>query len=448
MKVRRMFALLLPAAMLLSSLSGCGKAEDALRFGTGGTGGTYYAYGSALAPQIEADTGRAVEVKPTTGSEANLRLLQGDLLDLAVVQSDTLQYAAEGETSYRAVAGLYTEACQIVVTKSSGIRSVADLAGKRVSVGADESGVTRNAEQILMANGLTVDMLQASRLSFSDSAAAMERGEIDAFFCTAGAPTNAVAELAGKLDIQLLSIDRRSIEQLTSLYSCYTACTIPAGTYQGQTEDVTTLGVRAVLVASDALDAATVRQITAALFDHNAAVQESIAMDASLDPAGAVSSVPIPFHPGAADYYEEQGISVERWTPEEGGLTFPLQISLDMYQTLAVAVVILYLGTWLKKRIKVLETFCIPSPVVGGLIFAILACILYVAGVMEMNFDETLKNVCMIMFFTSVGFQANLKVLKSGGVSLVIFLVCVTTLIILQNAVAVGLSPMLGVERA
>ncbi len=448
MKVRRMFALLLPAAMLLSSLSGCGKAEDALRFGTGGTGGTYYAYGSALAPQIEADTGCAVEVKPTTGSEANLRLLQGDLLDLAVVQSDTLQYAAEGETSYRAVAGLYTEACQIVVTKSSGIRSVADLAGKRVSVGADESGVTRNAEQILMANGLTVDMLQASRLSFSDSAAAMERGEIDAFFCTAGAPTNAVAELAGKLDIQLLSIDRRSIEQLTSLYSCYTACTIPAGTYQGQTEDVTTLGVRAVLVASDALDAATVRQITAALFDHNAAVQESIAMDASLDPAGAVSSVPIPFHPGAADYYEEQGISVERWTPEEGGLTFPLQISLDMYQTLAVAVVILYLGTWLKKRIKVLETFCIPSPVVGGLIFAILACILYVAGVMEMNFDETLKNVCMIMFFTSVGFQANLKVLKSGGVSLVIFLVCVTTLIILQNAVAVGLSPMLGVERA
>lgn len=448
MKVRRMFALLLPAAMLLSSLSGCGKAEDALRFGTGGTGGTYYAYGSALAPQIEADTGCAVEVKPTTGSEANLRLLQGDLLDLAVVQSDTLQYAAEGETSYRAVAGLYTEACQIVVTKSSGIRSVADLAGKRVSVGADESGVTRNAEQILMANGLTVDMLQASRLSFSDSAAAMERGEIDAFFCTAGAPTNAVAELAGKLDIQLLSIDRRSIEQLTSLYSCYTACTIPAGTYQGQTEDVTTLGVRAVLVASDALDAATVRQITAALFDHNAAVQESIAMDASLDPAGAVSSVPIPFHPGAADYYEEQGISVERWTPEEGGLTFPLQISLDMYQTLAVAVVILYLGTWLKKRIKVLETFCIPSPVVGGLIFAILACILYVAGVMEMNFDETLKNVCMIMFFTSVGFQANLKVLKSGGISLVIFLVCVTTLIILQNAVAVGLSPMLGVERA
>ena len=449
MKLRRIFAAILPAALLLASLSGCSKKADSLRFGTGGTGGTYFAYGSALAPHLETAAGQGVEVKPTTGSEANLRLLQGGLLDLAIVQSDTLQYAAEaGEINYSAVAGLYTEACQIVTTKSSGITSIADLAGKRVSVGADESGVTRNAEQILMANGLTFAKLEISRLSFADSAAAMERGEIDAFFCTAGAPTDAVAQLAERMDIQLLSLDQRAVEQLTSLYSCYTPCVIPAGIYRGQTQDVTTLGVRAVLVAGNSLDAAVVQQITATLFDNNAAVQESIAMDATLDPAGAVQSVPVPFHPGAAGYYGGQGIEVEVWAPEEGGLTFPLHVSLDMYQTLAVAVVILFLGTWLKKRIKVLETFCIPSPVVGGLIFAILACVLYVAGIMEMSFDETLKNVCMIIFFTSVGFQANLKVLKSGGISLVIFLACVTTLIIMQNAVAVGLSPMLGVERA
>ena len=107
---------------------------------------------------------------------------------------------------------------------------------------------------------------------------------------------------------------------------------------------------------------------------------------------------------------------------------------------------IVFLGTWLKKRVRVLETFCIPSPVVGGLIFAVLACVVYAAGLMELTFDETLKNVCMIMFFTSVGFQANLKVLKSGGVSLLIFLVCVTTLIILQNVAAIGFSAVLGVE--
>lgn len=88
------------------------------------------------------------------------------------------------------------------------------------------------------------------------------------------------------------------------------------------------------------------------------------------------------------------------------------QLSLDMYQTLAVAVAVLYLGAWLRRKISVLETFCIPAPVVGGLIFAVVSCALYVGGVLEFSFDETLKNVCMVMFFTSVGFQANLKVLS------------------------------------
>lgn len=122
------------------------------------------------------------------------------------------------------------------------------------------------------------------------------------------------------------------------------------------------------------------------------------------------------------------------------------QISLDMYQTLGMAVAGLFLGAFLKKRIKFLETFCIPSPVVGGLIFAIVSCMLYATGILEISFDETLKNVCMVIFFTSVGFQANLKVLKSGGLSLVVFLVCVIVLIISQNLVSVGLAKLVGVS--
>lgn len=120
-----------------------------------------------------------------------------------------------------------------------------------------------------------------------------------------------------------------------------------------------------------------------------------------------------------------------------------LKVSLDMYQTVAVAVIVLYLGSFLKKRIRFLETFCIPSPVIGGMIFAVVSCILYAAGIIEFSFDETLKTVCMVMFFTSVGFQANLKVLKSGGVTLLIFLVCVIVLITGQNFLAVGLSKVL-----
>ncbi len=452
MKLQRICSALLLSCLLLACLSGCGKASDEIRFGTGGNGGVYYAYGSALAPVLTESTGWKVTVKETTGSEANLLLLESSMADLAIVQSDTLQYAAVGEGSfegrvlsgYSAVGGLYTEACQIVVTKASGINSIADLAGKRVSIGAEDSGVTRNAEQILQANGLTTDKLKVSRLAFAESAAAMERGDLDAFFCTAGAPTKAVAQLAEKMDIRLISPDQRTIDQLMGLYNCYAMCRIPAGTYKGQNEDVITLGVRAVLVASDSLDAALVNQITSALFQNSEQIQSAVTVDAAVDPQHAIQGVPIPFHFGAAAYYSEQGLTVEARTPTRNVRSF--QISLDMYQTLAVAVVVLFLGSFLKKRIKLLETFCVPAPVVGGLIFAILSCALYATGVMELSFDETLKNVCMVMFFTSVGFQANLKVLKSGGVSLLIFLVCVTSLIIIQNAAAVGFSNILGVS--
>ena len=121
-------------------------------------------------------------------------------------------------------------------------------------------------------------------------------------------------------------------------------------------------------------------------------------------------------------------------------------VSFDMYQTMAIAVAMLYLGVWLKKRITALEKFCIPAPVVGGLLFAILSCTLYAAGIMEFSFDETLKTVCMVIFFTSVGFQANIRILKSGGVGLVIFLLCVLVLIVGQNLIAIALASVLRIN--
>lgn len=117
-----------------------------------------------------------------------------------------------------------------------------------------------------------------------------------------------------------------------------------------------------------------------------------------------------------------------------------------MYQTLAVAVGVLFLGGFLKQKIKLLEHFCIPSPVIGGMIFALLSLGLYVTGVVEFDFDETLKTVCMVIFFTSVGFQANLRILKSGGLSLVIFLGCVIMLILGQNFIAIGVAKLMGLD--
>ena len=123
-----------------------------------------------------------------------------------------------------------------------------------------------------------------------------------------------------------------------------------------------------------------------------------------------------------------------------------MKIQLDMYQTLAVAVLVLLLGNYLKKKIYFLQKFCIPAPVIGGLIFAIMTCICYVTGIAEFSFDDTLREGCMVFFFTSVGFQANLKVLKSGGKSLIVFLGLVIALIILQNLTAVGLAKLLNLN--
>ena len=123
-----------------------------------------------------------------------------------------------------------------------------------------------------------------------------------------------------------------------------------------------------------------------------------------------------------------------------------MSITLDMYQTIAVAVVLLILGAFLKRKISFLEKFCIPAPVIGGLIFAIFTLICYSTGILEIDFDDTLKEVCMVFFFTSVGFQANLKVLKSGGKPLLIFLVLVIVLIITQNFTAIGLANLLGLD--
>ena len=123
-----------------------------------------------------------------------------------------------------------------------------------------------------------------------------------------------------------------------------------------------------------------------------------------------------------------------------------MEIQIDMYQTLALSVVVLMLGQFLKQKINFLEKFCIPSPVVGGLIFSVLTCILYSTGVVEFPFDDTLREVCMVFFFTSVGFQANLKVLKSGGKALAIFLGLVIALIFMQNLLAVGVSHLIGLD--
>ena len=317
---KRIAALALSAALLLVC-AGCGKSSE-LRLGTGGTGGNYYAYGNALAQILEQEMDLSVDVKATAGSAANLRLLRDDFLQFAIVQSDTLLDARKGTGAFQddactdvsAVAGLYTETCQIVVAADSGIETVADLYGKRVSIGEQDSGVMRNAEQILLTAGLNTELIQAENLSFTDSAAAMKAGELDAFFCTAGAPTMAVAELARQMDVRILSLDETAIASMLRMYPNYVRCTIPAGTYAGQDADVETVGVKAVLVARNDVSADTVQKVLTVLFDHADQLQYSTGADTAADLHFATENIPASFHPGAQQYFAAQGIELS----EEG----------------------------------------------------------------------------------------------------------------------------------
>lgn len=319
--------LLLPIIALCFGCGGSEKsANNAMRFGTGGTGGMYYAYGSELAKMIQAeDSSRAIDVKTTAGSAANLRLLREKFLDIAIVQSDTLSNAINGRgvfaaagpgIGYAAIAGLYTEACQIVVAKNSEIMEVGDLVGKKVSVGERESGVLQNAEQILMSHGLTFEMLEVNYLSFAESAAALENGQIDAFFVTAGAPTAAVAELAAKKEIRILSIAPDVQSNMMRLYKGYTRCIIPANTYAGQTEEISTIGVKAVLVASTDLKDDEVNYLTKFIFKNADKLPHNT--NDKLTNEYAVQDIPSSFHAGAAKFYEEQGVKVNVYSGKSG----------------------------------------------------------------------------------------------------------------------------------
>ncbi|MCR4672570.1 MAG: sodium/glutamate symporter [Lachnospiraceae bacterium] len=448
-------AVLICVLLTISACSGS-SGDTEIRFGTGGTGGTYYAYGLKLAEHIDEEgSGTSVTVQSTAGSAANLRLIGSGLLDAAIVQNDVLDDAVSGTGAFaedgavsniRAVAGLYTEACQVVALGSSEIETIDDLAGKKVSVGSEGSGVMVNAEQILQAYGLSFNDIEPVYLSFTEAAEAMEKGEIDAFFCTASAPTNAVSDLAENVDIKILSLDERALKQIRNSYSGFSVTAIPAGTYSGQDEEVVTIGVKAVLVADSELSESAAASLLDAVFENEEALREVTGQTAALDYDYAVGDISASFHDGAVSWYAERGVIVSGASEDSEETSGIRSVSLDMYQTIAIAVAALLVGAVLKKKIHFLEKFCVPAPVVGGLVFAIAFCILYVAGIVEFSFDETLRTVCMVIFFTSVGFQANMKVIKSGGRGLIVFLVLVLVLILLQNTVAVGLSSVLGID--
>lgn len=287
-----------------------------LKMATGGTTGTYYAYGGVIANILNGKLGSLqLNVQSTGASKANIFLIDDGEADVAIVQNDVMDYASKGTDlfeedgaieSFSAGAALYAEVCQII--SSGDIKSVEDLKGKRVSVGDAGSGVEFNARQILNAYGITFDDIEVNNLGFGDSADALKDGKIDAFFCTAGAPTTAITELATTNSINLLGIDDEHAAALQNDYAFYTQYTIPGGTYKGVDDDVVTVAVKATLIVSDKLSEDVVYDLVKGLFDNKDAITAGHAKGAELDPAYAVDGISVKFHPGAEKYFKEAGV--------------------------------------------------------------------------------------------------------------------------------------------
>jgi len=308
---RRLIAL----ALCLAVLASFGFAQQRfVTVATGGTAGTYFPLGGALAEIWNKNIkGMNANATATGASAANVQMLKDNKVDVIFVQNDGAFYAINGVELFkdkvakdiRGLACLYNETVQLVALADSGVKTVADLKGKRVSVGAAGSGVEINARQILEAAGLSYSDIKVQYLSFAESASNLKDGNIDAAFNTAGAPTAAIQDLGASKKITIVPVDGAIAEKLMKKWSFYTPEKLAAGTYPGMTTDVVTVSVKSMLAASAKLDANLVYELLRTMFANGERLAASHKKGADIKLATALDGMSIPLHAGAERFYKE-----------------------------------------------------------------------------------------------------------------------------------------------
>ncbi|MFW6000867.1 MAG: TAXI family TRAP transporter solute-binding subunit [Halanaerobium sp.] len=281
---------------------------------TGGTSGTYYPIGGAIAKVLNENVeGMNASAQSTGASVTNTRLIYNEEVELAILQNDIASYAVKGENQFsdnqvnnmKGIASLYPEVIQIVVRADADIESVEDLEGKKVAVGAPGSGAEANAKQIIEFFGLSYDDIDEDYLSFGEAASRLKDRQIDAAFLTAGIPTAAVMDVAATQDISLINFSDEDIESLNSEFPYLTGVTVPADSYNGMEEDIQTVALQAILVASDNLTKDTVYDITKAIFENRDTLIEAHDRAKDITLEGAQDGMTVELHPGAEQYYDE-----------------------------------------------------------------------------------------------------------------------------------------------
>jgi TRAP transporter TAXI family solute receptor len=312
------------------------QAPQFFRIGTGGTAGTYYPIGGLIANAISNPPGsRPCEeggscgvpgliatAVSSNGSVANINAIAGGALESGFSQSDVATWAYTGTgiwegkpavQSLRAIANLYPETIHLVASADSGITSVADLRGKRVSLDEPGSGTLVDARIILAAYGLSESDVRAEFLKPDQAADRMRDGAMDAFFFVGGFPAGAIAELASQHDITLVPISGDEAAAIKSEYTFFADNTVPGGTYEGIDDDVATLSVGAQWVTSADQPDDLIYGITAALWNDNTRklLDAGHQKGRQITPATATDGIGIPFHPGAERFYKENGLLSE-----------------------------------------------------------------------------------------------------------------------------------------
>ena len=310
------FALALVMLFAFAAFAGPMPGGTKLIFSTGGAQGTYYGFGGVLAGKVGETTSTQVTAITSGGSKANIEAMDDDDAQLGLVQTDVGAYAYKGMRlfeekidNFSTVANLYMEQVQIV-TLDPKIRTVADLKGKVVSVGAAGSGVYFNAVDVLKAYGLDIEKdIQPTYQSFGDSVEALQDGKIDAGFIVAGAPTTAITSLSATKKVYLVSFDDEHILKLIADSPYYSKNVIAKEVY-GTDEDVTTVAVGAVVIARDDVREADVYNFLYGIFENKDAIAAAHAKGNDLDLNFAVSYTAVPYHPGAIKYFAEKGLNV------------------------------------------------------------------------------------------------------------------------------------------
>ena len=315
--VKKVFAagaVLAAAAVLFTGCNGNADVEGKkfLNIGTGGTAGTYYPIGGAIAEVLNKEIpGMSASAQSTGASVANINMLSDGEVDLATVQNDIAYYAAHGAEMFQdkkvdglqGIASLYPETCQFVTLKSSGIKSLAELKGKRVAVGAAGSGVEANVRQILAAYGVTYDDIDAQYLSFAEGASALKDGNVDVAVLTAGYPTASVQDIAAQNPVRLLPVEGKAADALIAQYPFYTKTVIPAGTYAGFDEEVPSVAVMAMLVAGPTVNDDLGYCVAKAIFSNLDRLQAAHAVGKQIAKDTAKTGMSLPMNAGAEKYF-------------------------------------------------------------------------------------------------------------------------------------------------